>query len=134
MKPHRLRGLASEYLFAAKYYETIDDEKHSLIVPTLDTGWDFMVVSTGIKLQVKRFTKNKKYNPYNLDMRRKRNSGTGNYTGTEFDYLVVHDTSAEVATDTFIISHVSQLMEDDKMVQSKSIKALVHEGFEILTV
>lgn len=133
MKPHRLRGLASEYLFAAKYYETIDDEKHSLIVPTLDTGWDFMVVSTGIKLQVKRFTKSKKYNPYNIDMRRKRNSGTGNYTGTEFDYLVVHDTSGEVATDTFIISHVSQLMEGDKMVQSKSIKALVHEGFQILT-
>ena len=45
MKPHRLRGLASEYAFASQYYEMIDDEKDSLISPTLDTGWDFMVSS-----------------------------------------------------------------------------------------
>ncbi len=127
MKPHRLRGLASEYAFAAKYYEIIDDEKYSLISPTIDTGWDFMIASTGIKIQVKRHTLNNKYNPYNLDLRRKRNKGTGNYTGKEFDYLAIHDTDAG----EFIIAHVSQLMNGDKMKQSVGIRSLKNLGFSI---
>ena len=128
MKPHRLRGLASEYAFAAKYYEMVDDEKYSLISPTLDTGWDFMVAFTGARIQIKRHTKSKKYNPYNLDLRRKRNKGTGNYTGTEFDYIAIHDTEI----DEFIIAHVSQLMNGDKMKQSVGIRSLKNLGFSIL--
>ena len=128
MKAHRLRGLASEYAFAAKYYEIIDDEKYSLISPTIDTGWDFMIASTGIKIQVKRHTLNNKYNPYNLDLRRKRNKGTGNYTGKEFDYLAIHDTDAG----QFIIAHVSQLMNGNKMKQSVGIRSLKNLGFSIL--
>ena len=130
MKPHRLRGIASERAFEAQYYEMIDDEKHSLISPTLDTGWDYMVADTGVRIQVKRHSyQDKKYNPYNLDLRRKRNKGTGNYTGKEFDYLAIHDTSAG----EFIISHVSQLMkEDGTMKQSIGIRKLINEGFESL--
>ena len=115
-------------LFASRWYEFIDDEKDSLIQPTLDTGWDFMVASNGVKIQVKRFTKSKKYNPYNLDMRRKRNKGTGNYTGKEFDFLVIHDTE----NDDFIITHVSNLIKDGKMKQSVGIKSLPNQGFESL--
>ena len=128
MKPFRLRGLASEYAFAAQYYETISDEKYSLISPTLDTGWDFMIASTGTRIQVKRHTPNNKYNPFNLDLRRKRNKGTGNYIGNEFDYIAIHDVDA----DDFIIAHVSQLMNGDKMKQSVGIRSLVNEGFESL--
>ena len=128
MKQHRLKGLSSEMLFASRWYEFIDDEKDSLIQPTLDTGWDFMVASNGVKIQVKRFTKSKKYNPYNLDMRRKRNKGTGNYTGKEFDFLVIHDTE----NDDFIITHVSNLIKDGKMKQSVGIKSLPNQGFESL--
>ena len=128
MKAHRLRGLASEYAFAAKYYEIIDDEKYSLISPTIDTGWDFMIASTGIKIQVKRHTLNNKYNPYNLDLRRKRNKGTGNYTGKEFDYIAIHYTES----DEFIIADVKQLMNGDKMKQSVGIRSLKNLGFSIL--
>ena len=130
MKPHRLRGIASERAFEAQYYEMIDDEKYSLISPTLDTGWDYMVAATGVRIQVKRQSyQDKKYNPYNLDLRRKRNKGTGNYTGKEFDYLAIHDTSAG----EFIISHVSQLMKKDgTMKQSIGIRKLINEGFESL--
>ena len=115
-------------LFASRWYEFIDDEKDSLIQPTLDTGWDFMVASNGVKIQVKRFTKSKKYNPYNLDLRRKRNKGTGNYTGKEFDFLVIHNTEI----DDFIITHVSNLIKDGKMKQSVGIKSLPNQGFESL--
>ena len=128
MKPFRLKGLASEYAFAAQYYEKINDEKDSLIQPTLDTGWDFMVASNGNRIQVKRHTKSKKFNPYNLDLRRKRNKGTGNYTGEEFDYLAVHDTESN----DFIITHVSNLIKDGKMKQSVGIKSLPNQGFESL--
>ena len=128
MQQHRLKGISSEMLFAARWYETIDDEKDSLIQPTLDTGWDFMVASTGARIQVKRHTKSKKYNPYNLDLRRKRNKGTGNYTGKEFDYLAVHDTES----DEFIITHISNLIKDGKMKQSVGIKSLPNQGFESL--
>ena len=124
MKPHRLRGIASEKAFEAQYYELIDDEKDSLISPTLDTGWDFMVASTGVRIQVKRHTKSKKYNPYNLDLRRKRNKGTGNYTGKEFDYIAIHDTESN----EFIIADTQQLMRGDVMKQSVGIKSLQNLG------
>ena len=128
MKEFRLKGLASEYAFASQYYEKIEDEKHALISPTLDTGWDWMIASTGTKIQVKRHTPNKRYNPFNLDLRRKRNKGTGNYTGTEFDYLAIHDTDVN----EFIITHVSNLMRDGKMKQSVGIRSLPNQGFESL--
>ena len=128
MIQHRLKGIASEMLFAALWYENIRDEKDSLISPTLDTGWDFMVASNGNRIQVKRHTKSKKFNPYNLDLRRKRNKGTGNYTGEEFDYLAVHDTESN----DFIITHVSNLIKDGKMKQSVGIKSLPSQGFESL--
>jgi hypothetical protein len=128
MKPYRLRGIASEYAFAAQYYEMIDDEAYALVSPTLDVGWDFMISSTGTKIQVKRHTPNKKWNPFNLDLRRKRNKGVGNYTGTEFDYLAIHDIDAG----EFIITHVSNLMKDGKMKQSIGIRSLPNEGFKVL--
>ena len=108
----------------------IDDEKYSLVSPTLDTGWDFMIASTGVKIQVKRHTPNSKYNPFNLDLRRKRNKGTGNYICKEFDYIAIHDIDAN----DFIIAHVSQLMRSDNglMKQSIGIRSLKNEGFETL--
>ena len=124
MQQHRLKGISSEMLFASRWYETIDDEKDSLISPTLDTGWDFMIASSGIRVQVKRHTKSKRYNPYNLDLRRKRNKGTGNYTGKEFDYLAIHNTES----DEFIIADVKQLMNGDVMKQSVGIKSLTNLG------
>ena len=128
MQTHRLRGLASEYAFATRYYELIDDEKYSLITPTIDTGWDFMVSGNGIRIQVKRHTPNKKYNPFNLDLRRKKNKGTGNYTGAEFDYLAIHDVDAG----DFIITHVSNLFRKGKFMQSVGIRSLPNEGFQPL--
>ena len=128
MKPHRLRGLASEYAFASQYYELIDDESYSLIEPKLDTGWDFMVAKTNIKIQVKRHNVKVK-NTNVLDIRRKRNKGTGNYTGKEFDYIAIHDT----IKDEFIISNISQLMnKDGKLKTAFSVRSLVNEGFEVL--
>ena len=128
MKSHRLRGLASEYAFASQYYELIDDESYSLIEPKLDTGWDFMVAKTNIKIQVKRHNVKVK-NTNVLDIRRKRNKGTGNYTGKEFDYIAIHDT----IKDEFIISNVSQLMnKDGKLKTAFSVRSLVNEGFEVL--
>ena len=87
-----------------------------------------MIASTGIKIQVKRHTPNNKYNPFNLDLRRKRNKGTGNYTGTEFDFLAIHDIDAN----KFIITHVSNLMKNGKMKQSVGIRSLPNQGFESL--
>jgi len=128
LKSHRLRGLASEYAFASQYYELIDDESYSLIEPKLDTGWDFMVAKTNIKIQVKRHNVKVK-NTNVLDIRRKRNKGTGNYTGKEFDYIAIHDT----IKDEFIISNVSQLMnKDGKLKTAFSVRSLVNEGFEVL--
>ena len=128
MKPHRLRGLASEYAFASQYYELIDDEEYSLISPTLDTGWDFMVAKTNTKIQVKRHNVKVK-NTNVLDIRRKRNKGTGNYTGEEFDYLAIHDT----VNDKFIISNISQLRnKHGKLKTAFSVRSLVNEGFEVL--
>ena len=128
MKSHRLRGLASEYAFASQYYEFIDDEEYSLILPTLDTVWDFMVTKTNTKIQVKRHNVKVK-NTNVLDIRRKRNKGTGNYTGKEFDYIAIHDT----IKDEFIISNISQLMnKDGKLKTAFSVRSLVNEGFEVL--
>ena len=128
MKPHRLRGLASEYAFASQYYELIDNEEYSLISPTLDTGWDFMVAKTNTKIQVKRHNVKVK-NTNVLDIRRKRNKGTGNYTGKEFDYIAIHD----IIKDEFIIANISQLInKDGKLKTAFSINSLVNEGFEVL--
>mgnify|MGYP003119406078 CR=1 FL=1 len=124
MNNHRLKGLASEMLFAARWYELVEDESLTLITPDLDTGWDFMIASSCIKVQVKRHTKSKRYNPYNLDLRRRRNKGTGNYTGKEFDYLAIHNTES----DEFIIADVKQLMNGDVMKQSVGIKSLTNLG------
>ena len=128
MKSHRLRGLASEYAFASQYYELIDNEEYSLISPTLDTGWDFMVTKTNTKIQVKRHNVKVK-NTNVLDIRRKRNKGTGNYTGKEFDYIAIHD----IIKDEFIIANISQLInKDGKLKTAFSINSLVNEGFEVL--
>ena len=128
MKPHRLRGLASEYAFASQYYELIDNEEYSLISPTLDTGWDFMVTKTNTKIQVKRHNVKVK-NTNVLDIRRKRNKGTGNYTGKEFDYIAIHD----IIKDEFIIANISQLInKDGKLKTAFSVRSLVNEGFEVL--
>ena len=128
MKSHRLKGLASEYAFASQYYELIDDESYSLIEPKLDTGWDFMVAKTNTKIQVKRHNVKVK-NTNVLDIRRKRNKGTGNYTGKEFDYIAIHD----IIKDEFIISNISQLMnKDGKLKTAFSVRSLVNEGFEVL--
>ena len=128
MKSHRLRGLASEYAFASQYYELIDNEEYSLILPTLDTGWDFMVTKTNTKIQVKRHNVKVK-NTNVLDIRRKRNKGTGNYTGKEFDYIAIHDT----INDEFIIANISQLMnKDGKLKTAFSVRSLINEGFEVL--
>ena len=128
LKSHRLRGLASEYAFASQYYELIDDESYSLIEPKLDTGWDFMVAKTNIKIQVKRHNVKVK-NTNVLDIRRKRNKGTGNYTGKEFDYIAIHDT----IKNEFIISNISQLMnKDGKLKTAFCVRSLVNEGFEVL--
>ena len=124
MKTHRLRGLASEMLFAARWYELVEDESLTLITPDLDTGWDFMIASSGIKIQVKRWKRKTNQNKVNLDIRRKRNKGTGNYTGKEFDYIAVHDTES----DEFIIADVKQLMRGDVMKQSVGIKSLQNLG------
>ena len=136
MRPHRLRGLASEYAFAKAWYEFIDDEQYQLISPTIDKGWDFMVEGNSKRLQVKRFTpQGKRYNPNTLDLRRKRNKGTGNYTGEEFDYLIVHNTT----NDDIIVASIDQLKRDDGTMQlsvsicpTRKSKGLTNEGLQVL--
>ena len=87
-----------------------------------------MVTKTNTKIQVKRHNVKVK-NTNVLDIRRKRNKGTGNYTGEEFDYIAIHDT----IKDEFIISNISQLMnKDGKLKTAFSVRSLVNEGFEVL--
>ena len=83
-----------------------------------------MIASSGIKIQVKRWKRKTNQNKVNLDIRRKRNKGTGNYTGKEFDYIAIHDTES----DEFIIADVKQLMRGDVMKQSVGIKSLQNLG------
>ncbi len=136
MRPHRLRGLASECAFARAWYEFIDDEQYQLIAPTIDKGWDFMVENNKKRIQVKRFTPTeKRYNPNTLDLRRKRNKGTGDYTGEEFDYLVVHNTT----NDDIIVASIDQLKRDDGTMQksvsicpTRKSKGLINEGLQAL--
>ena len=136
MQPHRLRGIASECHFQKKWYEFIEDESYQLIQPTLDYGWDFMVAKNQKRIQVKRFSPVKKrYNPNTLDLRRKRNSGTGDYVGNEFDYLVVHNT----VDDELIVTSMDRLKRADGTVQkcvsicpTKRSKGLINEGLEAL--
>ena len=130
------RGKLSEKFFEHEYYKVIDNLEYQLLPPQIDIGWDFLIAKTGKRIQVKRFTpQEKRYNPNTLDLRRKRNKGTGNYTGKEFDYLVVHNTS----NDDLIIANINQLKkEDGTMRTSISIcptqkgKGLINEGFAVL--
>ena len=130
------RGKISEKFFESEYYKVVDNLEYQLLPPQIDIGWDFLIAKTGKRIQVKRFTpQGKRYNPNTLDLRRKRNKGTGNYTGKEFDYLVVHNTS----NDDLIIASIDQLKkEDGTMRTSISIcptqkgKGLINEGFAVL--
>ena len=130
------RGKISEKFFESEYYKVVDNLEYQLLPPQIDIGWDFLIAKTGKRIQVKRFTpQGKRYNPNTLDLRRKRNKGTGNYTGKEFDYLVVHNTS----NDDLIIASIDQLKkEDGAMRTSISIcptrkgRGLVNEGFDVL--
>ena len=136
------KGNISEKFFESECYKVIDGMNHQLISPSKggDIGADYYLLNfktgTFSKIQVKRFTpQEKRYNPNTLDLRRKRNKGTGNYTGKEFDYLVVHNTS----NDDLIIAHVDQLKKKDgTMRTSISIcptrkgRGLVNEGFDVL--
>jgi len=130
------KGKTSEKFFEYEYYKVIDNLEYQLLPPQIDIGWDFLIAKTGKRIQVKRFTpQEKRYNPNTLDLRRKRNKGTGNYTGKEFDYLVVHNTS----NDDLIIANIDQLKkEDGTMRTSISIcptrkgKGLINEGFAVL--
>ena len=130
------RGKISEKFFESEYYKVVDNLEYQLLPPQIDIGWDFLIAKTGRRIQVKRFTpQGKRYNPNTLDLRRKRNKGTGNYTGKEFDYLVVHNTS----NDDLIIASIDQLKkEDGTMRTSISIcptqkgKGLINEGFAVL--
>lgn len=130
------RGKISEKFFESEYYKVVDNLEYQLLPPQIDIGWDFLIAKTGKRIQVKRFTpQGKRYNPNTLDLRRKRNKGTGNYTGKEFDYLVVHNTS----NDDLIIASIDQLKkEDGTMRTSISIcptqrgRGLINEGFSVL--
>ena len=130
------RGKISEKFFESEYYKVVDNLEYQLLPPQIDIGGDFLIAKTGKRVQVNRFTpQGKRYNPNTLDLRRKRNKGTGNYTGKEFDYLVVHNTS----NDDLIIASIDQLKkEDGTMRTSISIcptrkgRGLVNEGFDVL--
>ena len=58
----RIKGRASEYYFAYRFYEWYDSENLQLIEPDLDRGWDFMIEATGKRIQVKRFKTYRKEN------------------------------------------------------------------------
>ena len=130
------RGKISEKFFESEYYKVVDNLEYQLLPPQIDIGWDFLIAKTGKRIQVKRFTpQGKRYNPNTLDLRRKRNKGTGNYTGKEFDYLVVHNTS----NDDLIIANIDQLKKEDGTMRTRiSIcptrkgRGLVNEGFDVL--
>ena len=102
---HRIRGRASEYFFAWKFYEYISLERDQLCEPDtgIDVGWDFMKPYTSKKIQVKRFEGHQK----SLDLRKKRKSGMEVYLDDEFDYLVIHD----VNKDSLIVASIDQLAD-----------------------
>ena len=102
---HRIRGRASEYFFAWKFYEYITLERDQLCEPDtgIDVGWDFMKPYTSKKIQVKRFEGHQK----SLDLRKKRKNDMEVYMGDEFDYLVIHD----VQKDSLIIASIEQLAD-----------------------
>ena len=69
----RMKGRASEYYFAAKFYEWADSEDLQLVEPTVDKGWDFMISKNGKKLQVKRFNSTgKNSNKNSVKLKRER--------------------------------------------------------------
>ena len=97
---NKLRGTASEYLFAHHWYNIITDPKYQLVSPVNDIGWDWMIAHTGTRIQVKRLTNSvhKQINaPDVLDLRKKRSRKDKlhrfthiRYTKEDFDYLAVH--------------------------------------------
>ena len=137
----RIKGRASEYYFAAKYYEWADSEDLQLIEPDLDKGWDFMVSRNGIKIQVKRFNPTgKNHNLNNVKLKRTRcapRRGTicnNNYEESSFDYLVVHD----VRNGNLIVADKSECFYSDgtcrvtvSVYPTRKSKGLTDLGFEV---
>ena len=137
----RMKGRASEHYFASQYYEWADSEDLQLAEPTVDKGWDFMIVKNGKKLQVKRFnSKNKNSNKNNVKLKRCRTSpkrGTtchNNYDEFSFDYLVVHD----VLTGKIIVADKKECFYENgqcktsvSVYPTRKSKGLTDLGFEV---
>ena len=137
----RIKGRASEYYFAYRFYEWSDSENLQLIEPDLDRGWDFMIEATGKRIQVKRFNPiGKNHNQNNIKLRRCRASperGTtcnNNYSKDSFDYLVVHD----VRDGNLIVADISECFNANGSAKvSTSVypttrsKGLTDLGFEV---
>ena len=137
----RIKGRASEYYFAYRFYEWSDSENLQLIEPDLDRGWDFMIEATGKRIQVKRFNPiGKNHNQNNIKLRRCRTSperGTtcnNNYSMDSFDYLVVHD----VRNGNLIVADISECFNSDgsaktnaSVYPTKRSKGLTDLGFEV---
>ena len=99
---NKIRGKASEFLFAYHWYSIIDNSKHQLLQPNPDIGWDWMIASTGDRIQVKRLTNSvhkQIHAPDVLDIRKKRRKKDEHgslkdkhlrYTKEDFDYLAIH--------------------------------------------
>ena len=137
----RMKGRASEYYFASKFYEWADCEDLQLVEPDLDKGWDFMVSRNGKKIQVKRFNPiGKNHNTNNVKLKRTRASKrrdtvcNNNYEESSFDYLVVHD----VRDNNIIIADKSECFYSDgtcrvsvSVYPTSQSKGLTHLGWEV---
>ena len=138
----RMKGRASEYYFAAKYYEWADSEDLQLMEPDVDKGWDYMIARNAKKIQVKRFNPTgKNHNTNNVKLKRTRASKrrdttcNNNYEESSFDYLVVHD----VRDDNIIISDKSECFYPDgrcktsvSVYPTSKSKGLTDLGWEVL--
>ena len=137
----RMKGRASEYYFASKYYEWVDSEDLQLVEPDLDKGWDFKIDRNNKKLQVKRFNSTgKNSNKNNVKLKRCRTSprrGTtchNNYDEFSFDYLVVHD----AVTNNIIVADKKECFYENgdcrtsvSVYPSRKSKGLTDLGFEV---
>ena len=137
----RMKGRASEYYFASKYYEWADSEDLQLVEPDLDKGWDFKIDRNNKKLQVKRFNSTgKNSNKNNVKLKRCRTSprrGTtchNNYDEFSFDYLVVHD----AVTNNIIVADKKECFYENgdcrtsvAVYPSRKSKGLTDLGFEV---
>ena len=137
----RMKGRASEYYFASKYYEWADSEDLQLVEPDLDKGWDFKIDRNNKKLQVKRFNSTgKNSNKNNVKLKRCRTSprrGTtchNNYDEFSFDYLIVHD----AVTDKIIVADKKECFYENgdcrvsvSVYPTRSSKGLTDLGFEV---